>query len=50
MVKHAQTNRRLLLTNCLSVFDSFVGLARKGLTVFFSHKGTPKNPYFILLD
>ena len=27
MVKHTQTIRRLLRTNCLSVFDDFVGLA-----------------------
>ena len=32
MVKHTQTIRRLLPTNCLSVFDHFVGLALKGLT------------------
>ena len=31
MVKHTQTIRRLLLTNCLSVFDHFVRLALKGL-------------------
>ena len=31
MVKHAQKIRRLLPTNCLSVFDHFVGLALKGL-------------------
>ena len=31
MVKHTQTIRRLLPTNCLSVFDYFVGLALKGL-------------------
>ena len=31
MVKRAQTNRRLLPTNCLIVFDHFVGLALKGL-------------------
>ena len=31
MVKHTQTIRRLLPTNCLSVFDYFVGLAHKGL-------------------
>ena len=31
MVKHTQTIRGLLLTNCLSVFDNFVGLALKGL-------------------
>ena len=32
MVKHIQTVHRLLPANCLSVFDHFVGLARKGLT------------------
>ena len=32
MAKHTQTIRRLLSTNCLSVFDHFVGLALKGLT------------------
>ena len=31
MVKHTQTIRRELPTNCLSVFDHFVGLALKGL-------------------
>ena len=31
MVKHTQTIHRLLLTNCLSVFDHFVGLVLKGL-------------------
>ena len=31
MVKHIQTIRRQLPTNCLSVFDHFVGLALKGL-------------------
>ena len=31
MVKHTQTIRRLLPTNCLSVFDHFLGLALKGL-------------------
>ena len=29
MVKHTQTIRRLLPTNCFSVFDHFVGLALK---------------------
>ena len=33
MVKHTQTNRRLLSTNCLGVFDHFVGLALKELTL-----------------
>ena len=31
MVKHTQTIRRLLATNCLSLFDNFVSLALKGL-------------------
>ena len=31
MVKHTQTIRRLLPTNCLRVFNHFVGLACKGL-------------------
>ena len=31
MVKHTQTIRWLLPTNCLSVFDHFVELALKGL-------------------
>ena len=31
MVKHTQTIRRLLVDNCLSVFDHFVGLACEGL-------------------
>ena len=32
MVKQTQTIRRLLPTNCLSVFDHIVGLPLKGLT------------------
>ena len=35
MVKHTQTIRRLLPTNCLSVFDHFGGLALKGLKQIF---------------
>ena len=31
MVKHTQTIRRMLATNCLSVFKHFVGLALKSL-------------------
>ena len=31
MVKHTQIIHRLLLTNCLSVFDHFVGLPLKWL-------------------
>ena len=37
IVKHTQTIRWLLLTNFLSVFDQFVGLAVKGLIIPFSH-------------
>ena len=33
MVKHTQAICRLLPTNCLNVFDHFVGLAFKGLGV-----------------
>ena len=33
MVKHTHTIRWLLLTNCLSVFDYFVGLVLKGLKI-----------------
>ena len=31
MVKHTQTFRRQQSTNCLSVFDHFMGLGLKGL-------------------
>ena len=31
MIKHTQTIRRLLQTNCFSEFDDFVRLALKGL-------------------
>ena len=31
MVKHTQTIRLILPTNCLSLFDHFVGLTLKGL-------------------
>ena len=37
MVKHTQTVRRQQSTNCLSVFDHFVGLALKGLTNLILH-------------
>ena len=52
MVKHTQTILRLLPTNCLSVFDHFVGLALKGLkkpwrsTANWSiSMGNPLNPF-----
>ena len=35
MVKHTQIIRRLVQTNRLSVFGHFVGLALKGLKLFF---------------
>ena len=39
MIKQTQTILRLLPTNCLSVFDHFVGFARKGLeTQVFPNK------------
>ena len=33
MVKHIQTIRQQQPTNCLNVFDNFVGLACKGLNL-----------------
>ena len=36
MVKHIQTVLWLLPTNCLSVFNHFMGLALKGLKICFS--------------
>ena len=38
MIEHTQTVRRLLLTNCLSVFDHFVRLTLKGLFKKFNDK------------
>ena len=34
MIEHTQTIRRQQPTNCLSVYDHFVGLEFKGLTIF----------------
>ena len=34
MITYTQTIRRLLSTNCLSVFDHFVDLALKGLSLY----------------
>ena len=34
MVKHTQAMRLQQPTNCLSVFDHFVGLVLKGLNIF----------------
>ena len=50
MVKYTQTILRLLLTNCLSVFDHFVGLVLKGLrSIEFwtkKQKGNKLHPVF----
>ena len=43
MVKHTQTIRRLLPTNCLSVFDHFVGLALKVLDDIISGESMALN-------
>ena len=43
MVKHTQTVRRCLPTNCFTVFDHFAGLALKGL-LHEINKNMPKQP------
>ena len=50
MVKHFQTIPRLWPTNCLSVFDHFVGLALKGLKSKFRQFGAKLNPHQIYLN
>ena len=40
MVKHAQTIRRQLPTNCLGMLYHFFGLALKGLSVFAANEET----------
>ena len=47
MVKHTQTIRRQEPTNCLSVFDQFMGLALKGLKDVFS---TLSNIYGVIFN
>ena len=37
MVRHTQTIRRQQPTNCLSMFDHFVGFAVKGLKQYFCY-------------
>ena len=50
MVKHTQTICRKLPTNCLSVFDHFVGLALKGLKVsLIEMKGKLRPPHSVFL-
>ena len=39
--KHTQTIRRQKPTNCLSVFDHFVGLALKGLMLISLIRNAP---------
>ena len=48
MVKHTQTIRRLFLTNYLSVFDHFLGLALKGLRKVFAVMGQNRRFHFYL--
>ena len=50
MVKYTQTIRRLLLTNCLSVFDGFAGLALIGLKLTVQMKVAlrPCEAFFII--
>ena len=43
MVKDTQIIRRLLLANCLSVFDDFVRLALKGLIFLWYQNEEKKN-------
>ena len=38
-----------LPTNCLSVFDHFVGLGRKGLTLFYAKIKTSNSPKLLLV-
>ena len=38
-----------LPTNCLSVFDHFVGLAREGLTLFYAKIKTSNSPKLLLI-
>ena len=45
MVKHAQTIRRQQPTNCLSVFDHFVGLVLIGLIEYEIVKVQLKNNF-----
>ena len=47
MIKHTQTIRRLLSTNCLSGFDHFVKLALKRLIVLCSPRSAQTNRFFI---
>ena len=49
MVKHTQTIRRRLSTNCLNVFDHFVGLALKGLKLHVLTQLSIINPFIVLL-
>ena len=50
MVKHAQTIRRQQPTNCFSVFDHFVGLALKGLTLSLRHYIITSKKYFFITE
>ena len=48
IVKHTQTIRRQMTTNCMSLFDHFVGLTLKGmLSDLLVIKITPKGCYHL---
>ena len=52
MVKHTQTIRQQQLTNCLSVFDHFVKLVLKGLSLIKDTQKqlNKKNKSYLLFD
>ena len=56
MIKHTQTIRRLLRTNCLTVFDHFVGLPLTGLSksnfiwILFKETSIAKQLYISILN
>ena len=50
MVNHIQTILVQNRTNCLSVFDHFVGLALKGLIIVFHVRKTMAYDFVISLD
>ena len=49
MVKHTQAIRRQQPTNCLSMFDHFVGLALKGLKLYVPPKTGVFNVNILLI-
>ena len=49
MIEHTQTIYRLLPTNCVSVFDHFIGLALKGLSLqkFWESSGMNNGSFYL---